>query len=74
MIAVTPNKDDKVSMTMLDQQAATPIVKTGRLPLPLLTSGGLLQLLAKAPLTHISVAGDQRDVALKVKLYPAYIT
>ena len=31
-------------------------------------------MLAKAPLTHISVAGDQRVVSPKVKLYPGYIT
>ena len=41
---------------------------------PLLTSGGLLRLVVKAPLTDISVAGEQRDVAPILKLHLLVIT
>ena len=40
---------------------------------PRLTSGGLLRLVVKAPLAHISAAGEERDVAPILKLHLVFI-
>ena len=40
---------------------------------PLLTSGGLLRLVVKAPLAHISAAGEQRGAAPISKLHLVFI-
>ena len=40
---------------------------------PLLTSGGLLRLVGKAPLAHISAAGEERDVAPILKLHLVFV-
>ena len=65
-----------------DDDEITKMMLVRRLPLlsrldvshcPLLTSGGLLRLVVKSSLTHISVAGDQRDFAPISNPHLAYI-
>ena len=69
--------DDDIGCQFNGDDEFTKMMLVRRLPLlsrldvshcPLITSGGLLRLVNKAPLTHINVAGDLRDDAPIIKL------